>query len=57
MPAIHYRNTPQRKLVLDIVKSGQDHLGADEVYEEGRNMEPHISLAQCESSSYTLRRA
>lgn len=40
---MEYRNTPQRKLVLDIVKNRRDHPSADEVYNEARRSDPHIS--------------
>ncbi|NCB52670.1 MAG: transcriptional repressor [Clostridia bacterium] len=37
------RNTAQRKLVLDIVRNRGDHPAADQIYEEARRKDPHIS--------------
>ena len=37
------RNTHQRRLVLDIVKSSMDHPNAGEIYERAREIDPTIS--------------
>ncbi|MGE4485030.1 MAG: Fur family transcriptional regulator [Oscillospiraceae bacterium] len=37
------RNTAQRKLVLDIVRGRGDHPAADQIYDEARQKDPHIS--------------
>ena len=40
---IQTRNTPQRKLVLEIIQERKTHPTADEVYEIAREREPKIS--------------
>lgn len=40
---IQTRNTPQRKLVLEILQEKKNHPTADEVYEIAREREPKIS--------------
>lgn len=37
------RNTVQRKLIFDIVKNRNDHPSADDIYDEARMTDPHIS--------------
>ena len=37
------RNTRQRKLVLEVVRSRCDHPSAEQIYEEVHKREPHIS--------------
>jgi Fur family ferric uptake transcriptional regulator len=39
------RSTSQRALILDIIRSGQGHLDADEVYRRARRKQPRISLS------------
>ena len=47
------RVTSQRALILEIIRQGEGHLDADEVYRRARNKQPRLSL----STVYrTLRR-
>jgi len=47
------RVTNQRALILEIIRLGQGHLDADEIYRRARERQPHLSL----STVYrTLRR-
>ncbi len=47
------RVTSQRALILEIIRHGQGHLDADEIYRRARERQPHLSL----STVYrTLRR-
>jgi len=39
------RNTSQRGLILDIIRQGEGHLDADEVYRRARSRQPRISLS------------
>ena len=39
------RVTAQRALILDIIRQGQGHLDADEVYRRAREKQPYISLS------------
>ena len=43
--ARHRRNTKQRQLVLDAVRSRHDHPTADEIYLSARKEDDHISRA------------
>lgn len=37
------RNTNQRKIILDIMKDNFTHPTAEEIYQEARSIDPHIS--------------
>lgn len=37
--------TSQRALILDIIRQGQGHLDADEVYRQAREKDPNLSLS------------
>ena len=39
------RVTTQRALILEIIRQGQGHLDADEVYRRGREKQPRLSLS------------
>lgn len=39
------RNTSQRDLIMEIIRRGQGHLDADEVYRRARKKQPRISLS------------
>jgi len=39
------RATNQRSLVLEVIRHGQGHLDADEIYRRARIKQPHISLS------------
>lgn len=39
------RVTSQRALILEIIRHGQGHLDADEVYRRGREKQPRLSLS------------
>lgn len=39
------RVTSQRALILEIIRQGQGHLDADEVYRQGREKQPRLSLS------------
>ena len=39
------RVTSQRALILEIIRQGQGHLDADEVYRRGREKQPRLSLS------------
>ena len=39
------RVTNQRELILEVIRQGEGHLDADEVYRRARRKQPHISLS------------
>ena len=39
------RATNQRALILEIIRHGQGHLDADEIYRRARDKQPHLSLS------------
>jgi Fur family ferric uptake transcriptional regulator len=39
------RNTSQRAIILDIIRQGEGHLDADEVFRRARSKQPRISLS------------
>jgi len=39
------RNTVQRTIILDIIRRGQGHLDADEVFRRAKKRQPRISLS------------
>ncbi|OGO40411.1 MAG: hypothetical protein A2147_02515 [Chloroflexi bacterium RBG_16_57_8] len=51
------RITNQRALILDIIRNGQGHLDADEVYRLARNKQARISLSTVYRNLQTLKKA
>jgi len=49
------RNTSQRALILEIVRQGQGHLDADEVYRRARQRRPRLSLSTVYRTLQTLK--
>lgn len=45
LSATGLRATSQRAIVLDIIRRGEGHLDADEIYRRARQREPRISLS------------
>lgn len=39
------RATNQRALILEIIRQGQGHLDADEIYRRARQKQPHLNLS------------
>ena len=39
------RGTSQRALILEIIRHGEGHLDADEIYRRAREEQPHLSLS------------
>ena len=39
------RATAQRALILEIIRQGQGHLDADEIYRRARQKQPHLNLS------------
>jgi len=39
------RATNQRALILEVIRHGEGHLDADEIYRRARIKQPHISLS------------
>jgi Fe2+ or Zn2+ uptake regulation protein len=39
------RSTTQRSIILDIIRQGQGHLDADEVYRQAKEKQPRLSLS------------
>jgi len=39
------RATNQRELILEIIRHGQGHLDADEIYRRARQKQPHLNLS------------
>ena len=39
------RITPQRRLVLGVLAGAERHLNANDIYEQGRRRDPHLSLS------------
>ncbi len=39
------RITSQRALILEVIRRGQGHLDADEVYRQAREKQPRLSLS------------
>ena len=50
------RATSQRALILDIVRQGQGHLDADEVYRRARQIQPRLSLSTVYRNLQTLKK-
>ncbi len=49
------RFTRQRALILEIIRRGQGHLDADEVYRQARLKEPRLSLSTVYRSLHKLK--
>ncbi|UCD09342.1 MAG: transcriptional repressor [Dehalococcoidales bacterium] len=49
------RNTSQRQSILDIIRRGQGHLDADEVYRRARKKQPRLSLSTVYRTLQTLK--
>jgi len=45
LTAAGLRVTSQRAIIMDIIKRGEPHLDADEIYQRARKREPRISLS------------
>jgi Fur family ferric uptake transcriptional regulator len=50
------RITSQRALILDIVRQGEGHLDADEVYRRARQIQPRLSLSTVYRNLQTLKK-
>ena len=50
------RFTSQRALVLEIIRQGQGHLDADEIYRRARNRQPRLSLSTVYRTLKTLKK-
>jgi Fe2+ or Zn2+ uptake regulation protein len=50
------RITSQRALILDIIRQGQGHLDADEVYRRAREKQPRLSLSTVYRTLQTLKK-
>ena len=49
------RNTSQRQSILDIIRRGQGHLDADEIYQRARKKQPRLSLSTVYRTLQTLK--
>lgn len=50
------RVTSQRALILEIIRQGQGHLDADEVYRRARQKQPRLSLSTVYRTLQTLKK-
>ena len=50
------RITSQRSLILDVIRQGQGHLDADEVYRRARQRHPRLSLSTVYRTLQTLKK-
>lgn len=50
------RITNQRALILEIIRQGQGHLDADEVYRRARQKQPRLSLSTVYRTLQTLKK-
>ena len=50
------RMTSQRALILEIIRRGEGHLDADEVYRQAREKQPRISLSTVYRTLQTLKK-
>ncbi len=50
------RSTNQRALILEIIRQGQGHLDADEVYRRARKKQPRLSLSTVYRTLLTLKK-
>ncbi|MBN2240647.1 MAG: transcriptional repressor [Dehalococcoidales bacterium] len=53
--AVGLRNTIQRQSILEIIRNGQGHLDADEVYQRARKKQPRLSLSTVYRTLQTLK--
>ena len=49
------RITSQRALILEVIRHGQGHLDADEVYRRAREKQPRLSLSTVYRTLHTLK--
>ncbi len=50
------RSTSQRALILEIIRQGQGHLDADEVYRQARERQPRLSLSTVYRALHMLKK-
>ena len=50
------RVTSQRALILEVIRRGQGHLDADEVYRQAREKQPRLSLSTVYRTLQTLKK-
>ncbi|MFC1932040.1 Fur family transcriptional regulator [Chloroflexota bacterium] len=50
------RVTNQRALILEVIRCGQGHLDADEVYRQAREKQPRLSLSTVYRTLQTLKK-
>ena len=50
------RITNQRALILEVIRQGQGHLDADEVYRRARQKQPRLSLSTVYRTLQTLKK-
>ncbi len=50
------RVTSQRALILEVIRRGQGHLDADEVYRQARKKQPRLSLSTVYRTLQTLKK-
>jgi len=50
------RVTNQRALILEVIRKGQGHLDADEIYRRAREKKPRLSLSTVYRTLQTLKR-
>ena len=50
------RVTSQRALILEVIRRGQGHLDADEVYRRAREKQPRLSLSTVYRTLQTLKK-
>ena len=50
------RMTSQRALIMEIIRQGQGHLDADEVYRQAREKQPRLSLSTVYRNLQTLKK-
>ncbi len=50
------RITNQRALILEVIRHGQGHLDADEVYHQAREKQPRLSLSTVYRTLQTLKK-
>jgi Fur family ferric uptake transcriptional regulator len=55
LDAAGLRKTSQRALILEIIRSGQGHLDADEIYLRARKKQPRLSLSTVYRTLQTLK--
>ncbi len=50
------RITSQRALILDVIRHGEGHMDADEVYRQARERQPRLSLSTVYRTLQTLKK-